>query len=193
MTKLLLATAASLAISSSAFACAPAPSCWLKTGPSYVRGICQGYARDHRTVDEITSYMDEPEKTSDFIKACKKLGVTFAVEKYKPMTIDFVGDWCFDNEDKGEANYQLPSWREDGKCSNILSIDKFGFFFKGDDVYCEPVSVKTSSETAPSGTTYDATIAARCRSSGPVAPNGGKLRTFTFSRYKGSLFVKERK
>jgi hypothetical protein len=76
MKKLLLTTAAVLA-STSAFACAPAPSCWLKTGPSYVRSICQGYAKDHRTVAEITTYLDEPEKIQDFVTACKKLGVAF--------------------------------------------------------------------------------------------------------------------
>ena len=40
------------------------------------------------------------------------------------MTIDFVGDWCSPSKDKGTSTYALPSWTEDGKCTDILSIDK---------------------------------------------------------------------
>src|SRR6516165_11417666 len=80
MKKLLLATAVVLA-SKSAFACAPAPSCWLKSSPSYVRSICQGYAKDHRTVAEIATYLDEPEKVQDFVIACQKLGVPLSADE----------------------------------------------------------------------------------------------------------------
>ena len=32
----------------------------------------------------------------------------------KTMTIDFVGDWCFDSQDKNVSWYKLPSWTEGG-------------------------------------------------------------------------------
>ena len=62
-----------------ALACSPAPSCWLGSNPksSYVKGICAGYAKDKRTVADITEFMDEPEKTPQIVAACKALGVTF--------------------------------------------------------------------------------------------------------------------
>jgi hypothetical protein len=83
MKKLLLTTVAMLAFSAPALACAPAPSCWIEAGPAYLKTICRGYAKDHRTVAEIATYLDEPEKTQDFVKACSKLGVTF-----KPGGVD---------------------------------------------------------------------------------------------------------
>jgi hypothetical protein len=75
MKNLLLTAAVLLLTSTSALACAPAPSCWLKSDPSYLRGICRGYAKDKTTVAQIAEYLDEPEKVQDFVKACKKLGV----------------------------------------------------------------------------------------------------------------------
>jgi hypothetical protein len=48
-----------------------------------------------------------------------------ATEKYVPMTIDFVGDWCFNSEDNNETNYQLPSWHQDSPCRNIFSVIAF--------------------------------------------------------------------
>jgi hypothetical protein len=36
-----------------ALACAPAPSCWLKSGPDYLRSICSNYAKDHQTQKQI--------------------------------------------------------------------------------------------------------------------------------------------
>jgi hypothetical protein len=78
---LIMATAAVVAMATPALACSPAPTCWLKAGPSYYRSICQSYAKDKRTVAEITAFMsvdiDEPEKVPDFVKACKKLGISF--------------------------------------------------------------------------------------------------------------------
>jgi hypothetical protein len=94
-------------------------------------------------------------------------GSANAAEKYLPMTIDFVGDWCFDNEDAQGAYYKLPSWIE-GQCKNILSINKWAFSFTDDDLFCQPVAIKTSSDTAPSGTNYDMMVSARCWRSGQL-------------------------
>jgi hypothetical protein len=63
-----------------ALACSPAPSCWIDEGgpkSSYLKGICRGYAKDKRTVEDIKGYVDEPEKMPQFVSACKALGVTF--------------------------------------------------------------------------------------------------------------------
>jgi hypothetical protein len=118
-------------------------------------------------------------------------GQAHAAEKYVPITIDFVGDWCFNQEDSNGAYYKLPSWTEGG-CKNILSIDKWAFTFTEDNLYCRVLKIKTKSDTAPSGTNYDATITGRCWRSGQVETEANsKVRTFVFSRYKGSLDVKE--
>lgn len=73
---MLLSGVAVLGVVPTAMACAPAPSCWLEEGPSYLRSICRGYAKDNRTLPQIASFVDEPEKVPELAKACKKLGVT---------------------------------------------------------------------------------------------------------------------
>jgi hypothetical protein len=60
---------------SAACACAPAPSCWIKEGPAYLRSVCLGYAKDHQTLQQIAQYLEEPEKIAAFGKACEKLQV----------------------------------------------------------------------------------------------------------------------
>ena len=60
---------------SNALACAPAPSCWMKYGPTYLKSICSGYAKDKKTLQEIATYLDEPEKVDELSSACRKLGV----------------------------------------------------------------------------------------------------------------------
>jgi hypothetical protein len=42
----------------------------------YLRSVCQGYAKDRKTLKQIAMYVDEPEKINDFGRACKKLGVS---------------------------------------------------------------------------------------------------------------------
>jgi hypothetical protein len=120
------------------------------------------------------------------------------------MTIDFVGDWCFDGLDAQNKNiswFKLPSWTEGGHCTKILSINKYGFSGEmafiasaieaspayGGNRHCEPVKMRLTKDVAPSGTGYTATVIARCQSDGPVT--AGKLLTFEFHRYKGSLQI----
>jgi hypothetical protein len=118
-----------------------------------------------------------------------------AAEKYLPMTIDFVGDWCFDNRDGNTINYQLPSWHLDGTatCKDILSVHKWSFNAPGrDDLGCYPIAMKTGEDRAPSGTAYQATITARCYANGPMTNANSQVMTFFFSRYKGNLYVTRR-
>jgi hypothetical protein len=61
-----------------AWACAPAPSCWIKEGPAYLRSVCLSYAKDHQTLKQIAMYLEEPEKIAAFGKACEKLHVHLA-------------------------------------------------------------------------------------------------------------------
>lgn len=103
------------------------------------------------------------------------------------MPIDFVGDWCSPFRDKGASTYTLPSWTDEGKCTDILSINKYGFYFKNEQIHCEPAGMQIQEDTAPSGTAYMATVTARCQPDGPVTT--GKLQTFEFSRYKGNLTI----
>ena len=108
----------------------------------------------------------------------------------KTMPIEFVGDWCFSGRDDVAKNkdwYMLPSWTEDGHCTNILSIDKYGFGFASEKKNCEPVKMRLGQSTPPSGTGYTATVTARCQSDGRVT--AGELETFDFYRYKGNLSV----
>jgi hypothetical protein len=67
----------------------------------------------------------------------------------KTMTIDFVGEWCFDSQDKNVSWYKLPSWTEGGHCTEILSINKYGFY--GENRHCEPVKMRLERSVAPSG------------------------------------------
>jgi hypothetical protein len=108
----------------------------------------------------------------------------------KTMPIYFVGDWCSpwrDDVTKNTAMYTLPSWTEDGHCTDILSIDKYGFYFVKEKRHCEPVNRRLGKDTAPSGTAYKATVTARCQPDGPAT--AGELKTYEFSRYKGNLSV----
>jgi hypothetical protein len=86
MRKTPIAIAATAVLASSgAYACKPAPSCWIESGPEYLRAVCDGYAKDHRTVTQIASYLDEPERITEFVKACGKLHVHFRqMQKPKP-------------------------------------------------------------------------------------------------------------
>ena len=101
------------------------------------------------------------------------------------MPIDFIGEWCFSAREDNKTNYTLPSWTEDGHCTNIFAIHKYGFYYEKNN--CEVVKMQLGKDTAPSGTSYRATITARCEPEGPLAIS--KLRTFTFDRYKGNLWV----
>jgi hypothetical protein len=110
----------------------------------------------------------------------------------KTMSIDFVGDWCFDAEmtkssPKNESWYKLPSWTEGGLCKGILSITKYGWHHADGSEHCEPIKVQLSKDTAPSGTGYTAKVTARCQPDGSVT--AGNLRTFELHRYKGNLSV----
>jgi len=80
MKRLLLAAVAVLGMVGSVLACSPSPSCWIEEGAKergseYLRSICLGYAKDHKTLKQIAAYADEPEKIVAFGKACKKWGV----------------------------------------------------------------------------------------------------------------------
>ena len=49
-----------------------------------LRAVCDGYAKDHRKVTQIASYLDEPERITKFVKACGKLHVHFNLHSPKP-------------------------------------------------------------------------------------------------------------
>jgi hypothetical protein len=99
------------------------------------------------------------------------------------MPIDFVGEWCFSSQENLSMNYMLPSWTEEGHCKKILSVSKHGFGFENKS-YCEPLKIKLSKDTAPSGTAYIAMITARCRAATIQID-----QAFKFERYKGNLTV----
>jgi hypothetical protein len=112
-------------------------------------------------------------------------GSAFAAEP--GMTIDFVGDWCSPQQEKGSSIYTLPSWTEDRHCTNILSVHKDGFYFSDEKTYCDVVKIRLGHARGWSDTIYTATIKASCAPDGPTVP--GKIRNFSFSRYKGHLTV----
>jgi hypothetical protein len=102
----------------------------------------------------------------------------------KTMTADFVGDWCSPFREGMTRYYTLP---DEDKCTDILSIDKYGFRFDSEEIHCKPVNIRLGKKTAQSGITDTATVTARCQPDGPAT--AGTLRSFKFSRYKGSLNV----
>jgi hypothetical protein len=73
--KFLIAAAALIATIDTALACSPAPSCWMSESSAYLRSVCRGYAKDHKTLSQIAEYLDEPEKIVAFGNACKKLNI----------------------------------------------------------------------------------------------------------------------
>jgi hypothetical protein len=93
-----LALVASLA-TDPATACSPAPSCWIESGPAYLKDVCKGYARDHRTASDIEGYVEEPEKVGAFVKACGKLGIHIAAEdnaaRAEPVRFQFTCNGTF--------------------------------------------------------------------------------------------------
>jgi hypothetical protein len=103
----------------------------------------------------------------------------------KTMPISFIGEWCYSSQEDKTTAYTLPSWTEGGHCTKILSIDQYVFYGEGRN--CEPVNVRLTKNTAPSGTAYIAAVTARCQPDGPVT--AGTLQTFEFNRYKGNLTV----
>ena len=108
-----------------------------------------------------------------------------AVEKTMP--IDFIGEWCYSAQEEDKTtSYTLPSWTEDGHCTKILSIDQYSFEAEGK--YCEPVSVRLTTDTGPRGTGYIAMVTARCHQLAG-ASTAGELQSFEFNRYKGNLSV----
>jgi hypothetical protein len=109
------------------------------------------------------------------------------------VTIDFVGDWCFESKNGNETQYQLPSWH-DGPCKDILSVRKYDFPAPGwqSGLQCLPIAMKTGEDRAPSGTEYHATITARCYGEGPMTNANSRVMTFYFSRYKGNMSVTRR-
>jgi hypothetical protein len=109
-----------------------------------------------------------------------------AAQKPLNMPIEFIGEWCFSTRDeKNSTNYTLPSWTEDGRCTNIFAVNQYGFYYEKKN--CEAVKMQLGKSTAPSGTTYTATVTARCVPDGPVT--AGEIQTFKFERYKGNLWV----
>ena len=65
-----LSTTATMGMS---HACAPAPSCWFKTGPAYVKSVCLGFAKDHQTLKQIAEYLEEPEKSQHSARRARNL------------------------------------------------------------------------------------------------------------------------
>lgn len=135
-----------------------------------------------RTVEDIKGFVEEPEKVDEFVSACKKFGITFAQAKapapLKQIPIDFVGEWCNGATTGGETNWQLPSWLGEGeKCTRILSVTKYDFSFdvNGKLLSCLPDVINTKESTAPSGTSYMASIDAHCRAVGALRGHPSKL------------------
>jgi hypothetical protein len=89
-----------------------------------------------------------------------------AGEKYVQMPIDFVGQWC-SQDDSG--SYVVPSrLDDDARCVGILSIHKYGLDFLGMGFYCYPIAIHVKEDRARSGTAYDGKMTARCHPNGPV-------------------------
>ena len=98
----------------------------------------------------------------------------------KTMPINFIGEWCYSSQENKTTSYTLPSWKEDGHCTKILSIEQWGFY--GEGRHCEPVNVRLTKDTAPSGTAYIATVTARCQPDDPVTRPSNSIATKATSR-----------
>lgn len=120
-----------------------------------------------------------------FVATASVIACSGARAAENTLSINFVGDWCYASQEKNTTSYALPSWTDGGICTKILSIDENGFHGEGRS--CEPVKIGLKKNTAPSGTSYIATVTASCQVDGPVT--AGKLQNFEFNRYKGNLTV----
>jgi hypothetical protein len=101
------------------------------------------------------------------------------------MTINFVGDWCYESQEDSTTSYTRPSWTEGGRCTKILSIDEYVFY--GEGRTCDLVNIRVTKKVAPAGTAYTALVTAHCQPNGPVVQ--GTRETLEFYRYKGRLTV----
>jgi hypothetical protein len=72
MQKFLVTGIALFILTRSAFACAPAPSCYMTESKDYLKTVCR---QDAKRAIEPTTYED-PDSVPAYIKACKKLGFT---------------------------------------------------------------------------------------------------------------------
>ena len=122
------------------------------------------------------------------------LGANADAAQPKQMPIDFVGDWCNGNTFEGKTNWTLPSWIEEDevKCTNILSVTKYDFrmVIEKKSFSCMPDAIRQTSDVAPSGTAYIATIGAHCTIGDEQGR--GKPATFEFERYKGNIYIKQK-
>jgi hypothetical protein len=82
MQRFLLAGTAAvlLMVPGTVLACGPAPSCWMQSSAEYLRSVCQGYAKDHQTLKQIATYVEEPEKVPAFGRACKRFRINLRPE-----------------------------------------------------------------------------------------------------------------
>jgi hypothetical protein len=70
------AIALSLLIATPAIACMPAPTCWIKTGPEYLKSICVQYV--NTPLDPAN--VEEPAAVPNLVKACAKLHIRIKVK-----------------------------------------------------------------------------------------------------------------
>lgn len=96
-----------------AYACKPAPSCWADSGPAYLRGICMGYAKEHKTLAQITSDLkDEPGYVDGdslaFVKECDKLHVhIYAKHSEANSEVENPTSYCNSIGDKHGSNLSV--------------------------------------------------------------------------------------
>jgi hypothetical protein len=141
MKRLTLALAIALA-ATPALACAPIPSCWLKSDPAYLKSVCHSYSE----ID--ASYVDEPEKVPAFVAACKRrfninVHVAHAGINMPPR---FLGEWCVVDENRaGETTLTRGACKgEDGQ---IMTVTGGGY----DDGRVETCTLLDASPQARDG------------------------------------------
>jgi hypothetical protein len=150
--------------------------------------MCEKLAADHRWYAMTIPTLARLTRAAAIMMICGQAHAT-----NKQMPIDFIGEWCNPTMSDGKTNYTLPSWSEGHKCNEIMSIDQYGFVFnlRGEqETYCEPETIRTSHNTAPSGTAYRATVVASCYVGS--TPNQKARHTFEFERYKGNIYIKQK-
>jgi hypothetical protein len=120
-----------------------------------------------------------------FLAAAAVIACSHAHAAEPSMTINLVGDWCYESQEGNAKSYTLPSWTEDGRCKKILSIGENIFY--GEGRTCDLANIRVTKKVAPSGTAYTALVIAHCQPDGPVVQ--GTRETLEFYRYKGRLTV----
>jgi hypothetical protein len=68
-------------------ACAPAPSCWMKSSAAYLRSVCLGFSKQGQSLEQISTFVEKPNRVGEFGVVCRRLRVHLKAETSNPSRV----------------------------------------------------------------------------------------------------------